>query len=229
MPEGNSESGADAAAYLDGKKYVQQGLLATAEQFDKAILTLAAGAFGLSIAFLKDIAPEPLPWTKCLLAAAWGGFLASIASTLFSFQAATESFAEYERFIDERRAFPDKPPVVLGDAKNAMTANLNRFSLFSFLFGAVLLAAFSFSNLNSKGTPVAGSKPGSEQHVGRLTEGAVTARPSIMRAVPAMQVQAGAVVAGPPVVGGEVGRGAVVAKPPVGAPQPPAVPPPSQK
>ena len=42
--------------YIEFKKMVSDGLLSGAQQHDKAILTLAAGALALSLTFIKDIA-----------------------------------------------------------------------------------------------------------------------------------------------------------------------------
>src|SRR5581483_1659905 len=56
-----------------------------AKSFDKAMLTLSAGAFALSVAFLEKIAPSPRAWTCFFLVPAWGGFLFSIYCVLMSF------------------------------------------------------------------------------------------------------------------------------------------------
>lgn len=53
--------------------------------FDKAILTLASGSFGFTIAFLKDIVPTPFENTKWLIHFSWGLIALSILLILISF------------------------------------------------------------------------------------------------------------------------------------------------
>jgi hypothetical protein len=49
---------------------------AASQDYDKAVMTLAGGALGLSLAFVKDIAPDPEDtWA---LVGAWALFAASL-------------------------------------------------------------------------------------------------------------------------------------------------------
>lgn len=58
-------------AYLEERKILIDAERDTAQQFDKAILTLAAGALALSITFINQIAPQPIPNSICFLITAW--------------------------------------------------------------------------------------------------------------------------------------------------------------
>ena len=71
--------------YLDERKLLIDAEREGARTFDKAILTLASGAFGFSIAFLKDIVPHPHSNTLCLLGWSWSLFSISLVIILFSF------------------------------------------------------------------------------------------------------------------------------------------------
>jgi hypothetical protein len=55
-----------------------------ARNFDKAVLALASGAFGVTVIFVREVAPEirpdVVPWLIC----SWTMFAASILSTLLS-------------------------------------------------------------------------------------------------------------------------------------------------
>ncbi len=50
--------------YLDERRLAMDAEKSGASQFDKAVLTLAAGAFGISIAFIREIAPSPTPHSE---------------------------------------------------------------------------------------------------------------------------------------------------------------------
>src|SRR6185295_17250792 len=70
----------------------QDGAHAALEAFDKAILTLSAGALGLSLVFIKDVAPLPTAVGLWLLFWSWGFLGAAIFLTLFSFIASYQAF-----------------------------------------------------------------------------------------------------------------------------------------
>jgi hypothetical protein len=71
--------------YFEERNLLIKSKLDQSRQFDKAILTLAAGALGLSITFINQIAPNIKPGTEFILILAWIGFGISIFSILFSF------------------------------------------------------------------------------------------------------------------------------------------------
>lgn len=136
-----------AAQYADLKKYVGQGLFSAAEQCDKALLALSGGAFGVSVAFLKDIAPHFDPGTKGWIIYAWVLFLLSIVATLSSFQASACAFREFDLFIDACQQSPDNAPITFKHRWNRITIGLNILSLLFFVAGAICLAVFSYRNL----------------------------------------------------------------------------------
>jgi hypothetical protein len=71
--------------FLEERKLLIDAEREGSRTFDKAILTLASGAFGVSIVFLKDIVPHPFSNTFCLLGASWFFFALSLVIILFSF------------------------------------------------------------------------------------------------------------------------------------------------
>jgi hypothetical protein len=106
--------------------------------FDKSILTLAGGVFGLSLTFIKQI-----PHTNCvlLLFISWILFVLSIVSTLFSMltsQDATRAKVEYLKGLSKSYN---------GDRYALFTLWLNRLSAIFFISGAFLLSIFVFINL----------------------------------------------------------------------------------
>jgi hypothetical protein len=54
-----------------------------AHSYDKTLTTLAAGAFALSITFIKEIAPQPVGFPALL--SAWIAFALSLVTILFGF------------------------------------------------------------------------------------------------------------------------------------------------
>ena len=84
-PKENSSDDQTYQLYLEDRKLLVDAERESARAFDKAILTLASGAFGFSIAFLKNIVPNPFANTLWLLGCAWIAFSLCIIVILFSF------------------------------------------------------------------------------------------------------------------------------------------------
>lgn len=71
--------------YIEERKILVESLQKGSQSFDKAILTLASGSFGLTIIFLRDIVPIPYENTKWLLHYSWSLFALTILLILISF------------------------------------------------------------------------------------------------------------------------------------------------
>jgi hypothetical protein len=71
--------------YLQERKDLIKAEHSMYERFDKAILTLSAGALGISVTFINQIAPNPKVSTWGWIFTAWLSFSLSILSTLISF------------------------------------------------------------------------------------------------------------------------------------------------
>src|SRR4051812_5487292 len=78
-------------AQTEERKLLIDAARESARTFDKAVLTFGSAVFGFSIAFLKDVAPNPIPTTLPWLLTAWVlfsfGLLAILLSFLFSHSA----------------------------------------------------------------------------------------------------------------------------------------------
>ncbi len=115
--------------------------------YDKYILTLAAGTFGLSLLFVERIATNPKEQTEWFLIAAWIAFGASILSTLLSFLFGRESCSKEIEILDSKYSGAIKDD---NKAKNIFitwTKWLNRVSMVLFIVGVILLITFSSLNL----------------------------------------------------------------------------------
>jgi hypothetical protein len=127
--------------------YEQQLIIQTEEfnfqesvLFDKSILTLAGGVFGLSLTFIKQI-----PHTKYvpLLLVSWILYTVSMLLTLISMltsQTAIRKKVEYLEANDY--SSPYKNPHA------SWTLRLNICSMLSFIIGTFFLLCFVFRNLH---------------------------------------------------------------------------------
>lgn len=77
---------------MDERRALVEAEKSGSQQFDKAILTLAAGALAISLTFIKNIAPHPKDWTIYFLLASWIGFIISLVCTLCSFLTSQAAF-----------------------------------------------------------------------------------------------------------------------------------------
>ena len=137
--------------YFEERKALIDAEREGARLFDRAILTLAAGAFGLSLAFIRQIAPQPEATT--FLAVAWGAFGASILSTLVSFLTSQSACRKQVEILESDYLTRMISPIGRRDSggtKNwlaGLTKRLNWLSMTFFIIGLILLAFFSFKNL----------------------------------------------------------------------------------
>lgn len=138
----------DYEVYLGERKSLVNTLLDQSRSFDKYILTLAGGTFGLSFLFIKQIVPQPIHNTLSLLIAAWSCFGASILVTLLSFlfsQAACLKQIEiienswFSKITNNAKTSPN--------IYNKITVWLNWISMVLFVSGVVLLIVFGTKNL----------------------------------------------------------------------------------
>ena len=76
------------ALYIEERKLLIDASRESSRTFDKAMLTFGSAIFGFSVAFIKDVAPQPVPSTLWWLGASWilftVGLLAISLSFLFS-------------------------------------------------------------------------------------------------------------------------------------------------
>jgi hypothetical protein len=133
--------------YLQERKLLFDAKLQESLQCDKYLLTLASGAFGLSLAFMQQIAPQPVEGSVPLLIVGWTGFGLSILLTLLSFlfsQQACERQTEILDTIRQKR----KPSVSeLRNTYANLTLYLNWISMLLFVIGLAFLMWFSISNI----------------------------------------------------------------------------------
>lgn len=111
---------------------------AAAQSFDRAVMTLAAGSLGISLAFVHDIAPSP----RCvsLLATAWALLAASLLAVLVSFLTSQAALRAYTAMYDDRQE-------ITRPRSSKWTQALNMIAAGLLISGIVALVWFAILNL----------------------------------------------------------------------------------
>ena len=131
--------------YQQDRKQTIEAEYSDAEHYDKWLITLASGAFGISIAFIRYIAPQPTLCSKFFLAASWVFLLLSISATMSSLQFSQVGFRRYREILDKKQIGEDSQG--MGNMYIKVVTHLNWSSLALFILGSAMLAIFSFLNL----------------------------------------------------------------------------------
>jgi hypothetical protein len=135
------EQGGDDRHPRAGREWLVQADHVASRDFDKALMTLSAGALALSLAFIRDIAPSPT--NTAWLGAAWIGFAASLLSILVSFLASQAALRREIENIDGTRT--DNRP---GGAWSIVTRVCNWLSALLLVGGAAALIVFALYNID---------------------------------------------------------------------------------
>lgn len=136
--------------YLAERKSLIDAEREESRLFDRAILTLAAGAFGLSLTFIRQIVPDIKPRIVYLLILAWSGFCVSLLSTLISFLTSQSACSKQREILEEEYCndYSNQDKKAKSGNKAAIwTKRLNVLSIVAFIIGVVFLAVFSTINL----------------------------------------------------------------------------------
>lgn len=115
------------------------------EAYDKAVMTLAGGALGLSLTFIREIAKTPRPQSLWRLETSWLCLTLSLGFILLSMLWSQWALRKAMRQVDESSL----PGARAGGAFAISTAVLNVLSGSALLVGIGFLAWFSISNVKS--------------------------------------------------------------------------------
>ena len=110
------------------------------QDFDRAVMTLAGGGLGISIAFVRDIAPHPVH--KWMLAIGWLAFTLSLVCVFVSL---LTSQATSLRMIEDMDAQRD--PGERFDMPGWATDLLNRLAATFLVLGVGFVVLFALYNL----------------------------------------------------------------------------------
>ena len=137
--------------YLEERKLLIDAEREGSRSFDKAILTLAAGALGLSITFVDKIAPLPQAATLWLLVTSWISFGFSIIITLSSFITSQWACVRQREILDTQWLNSTQGQKSIKNRWTRVTNALNVVSILSFVAGVIFLCLFAFVNLSKEG------------------------------------------------------------------------------
>jgi len=130
--------------YLDERKSLFNSKYESSRSFDRAILTLSAGALGLSITFIKQIAPCPKNDTHIFIILSWICFGLSILSTLISFLTSQKACERQIKILEN--SFVEHSNNFKTNIYSKWTEGLNVTSIILFIAGVVFLLIFSTLN-----------------------------------------------------------------------------------
>lgn len=141
---GEQEVPLERQTYLDERDLLIDAEREAARTFDKCMISLSGAALGLSITFVRYIAPSP----RCilLLCIAWLCFSLAVIVTLSSFLTAQSAIRKQRDILDEY--YEDE--VSEKEKRNrwaTATKCLNVTSIVLFICGVVFFACFSIRNL----------------------------------------------------------------------------------
>lgn len=134
----------ERSVYLEERKTLIDLKSRAIQNLDKTLTTLAAGAIGLSFAFVRQISQSPVQ-DKKLLFASWFLLVGSLTSVLLSLFLSQFSLRRMQDNLDEyykRQRDEGKNPW------STFINLLNITSLLSFILGVVVTAIFISENLN---------------------------------------------------------------------------------
>lgn len=149
----NGESKSKYDVYLEERKLLIDAEREGARTFDKAILTLSAGALALSITFLEKVVPISKATTRWPLTASWIAFGVSIFLILFSFLTSQWACIKQREILDSE--WLDVPKQQKQNQKNRWTTAttvLNITSIFAFAAGITFFCYFTTANLPKEST-----------------------------------------------------------------------------
>jgi hypothetical protein len=138
--------------YLDERKMLIDAARESARTFDKAVLAFGSAVFGFSIAFVKDVAPNPVAETLVWLKVSWLlfslGLLAILLSFLFSHQACMYEIKVGENALGKGTHGRERNPWSIA------TNCCNILCILFFFSGLLCWSSFASDNLRHGETPM---------------------------------------------------------------------------
>ncbi len=113
------------------------------ESYDKTVLSLSAGALGVSFAFVKDIVGSWPAQEPSWLFTAWIFWGLSVTAVLFSFLCSQKALRKAIKQVDDGQIDSMK----LGGALNKVTIILNNAAGIAFLLGVISMIKFVSYNM----------------------------------------------------------------------------------
>jgi hypothetical protein len=116
---------------------------AASRDFDKAVMTLAGGALGLSVTFVHGIVSKAAPCSLIWLALAWSFLALSLLSILVSILTSQHALRRAIQQVDDRTVHSVAKP---GGWFSGITEGLNITAALTLVLGLIFLVVFALLN-----------------------------------------------------------------------------------
>lgn len=133
----------DYPVYLDHRKILIELENEQSQRFDLRILSLAAGAFALSVIFLQG---ENSPTNLDILLASWVLLGTTILSTMTSFLVCQEGMKHKRKLLDDEQKGEGNQDGKEGHWSTGWSTRLTWLSFVTFTVGTIALAGFIYFN-----------------------------------------------------------------------------------
>ncbi len=131
--------------YVEELKRLTEGAADASRSLDRTLITLSSGALGLSITFVRFLAPTPHHiW---VLAGAWICFGATLILMLISFLMSRKAFEKAVKSLNLVYEKQDSEARKINHWQSKWIDRFNLLSTISFIIGAIMLASFTWINL----------------------------------------------------------------------------------
>ena len=127
----------------DYRQYLVETQQKISENYDKTIITLAGGALGTSLAFIKDIIGQDPVQAKYILSFSWIMLTASLASVASSLYYGTKAFGEAIKQVDGQNIYGS----TVGGWTAKVTGVLHTAGLALLVIGLLALGLFVHINI----------------------------------------------------------------------------------
>jgi hypothetical protein len=113
--------------------------------FDKAVMTLSGGALAISIAFVHDVAPQPVQGSTLWLGFSWAFLVVSLVAILAGLVTTEFALRRAIHQVDAGTIYSEVPGGVFARA----TFYLNVIAASTFITGVVFLVTFALMNIRN--------------------------------------------------------------------------------
>lgn len=132
--------------YFEERKQLIETAHKSALLYAQNILTLAAGSFGLSFVFIKQVIPEIRPDTIVLLKNAWLCYGVSILSTLLAIFLSQLSLLRQVKIV-EYTYYPEQTKMAIINPWDKLVGILSNIAMILFIVGTFCLIYFGLENI----------------------------------------------------------------------------------
>ena len=140
-------------ADFEDRRQLLEFLVGQSKMLDQWLMSLSAGAFGLSVLFLGTFENETQPANVWALLLAWAAFGACLSIRLVTFKTSVKTVKEQIAFIDDRIQGIKRQEIEQSQGKERWwlprlwTRYLSYASMLMFFAGATLIGYFAITNL----------------------------------------------------------------------------------